>query len=493
MWSVVSVLAMSVPAAAQDALREADVVSRVMESSPSLRAAFADRAAARAALRASESERVAVYTMSVDGSHTERITNTAAGVAATTEDRLALTTGLAYTTEWGLGIAFDVAAGVASREVNRDPSTTLLFRIGPSYDATATLALTQPLLRGAGEDSVLAASRGAEASRTAAERTAESDASALLRDALVAHWELWYATRALAVEESALELGVRQVAEAELRASELGSITRVEVLRLSSDLANVRRAVAAAEATRERQAITLARLLGAGSDVASTLTATADTPIAVAPPALPELVEAAHELSPAIRALEAQREAARISRDRAADDAEVRLDLTGSVAAGVLFTDATLSTFNLPNGRPAVVAMIGLEMEVPLGPSAADGSLDQAEAELSAAEARLEAGTREVEAEIATRRAEVIAAMRDVELAAEVVAVAHELAEAERGGFELGTSNAYAVVEAQQSEREAELEHLRAIADYATANLRLEHATARLLDRLAVSLDEDAS
>lgn len=482
-------LGWAAPARAQD-VGERDVIARVLERNPSYRASLADRRAIRSALRGAEGDRTATFTASATGGYTERITNTAAGVAGTTEERIAFATGLAYTTSWGLGVTFDIEGGVGWRAVNRDPSTTMIFQIGPSYDTTATLGLRQPLLRGAGEDAVMGPVREAEANRRSADATAENELSQLLSDALSAHWELWYASRAFEVQEQALALGTRQVRDAELRAGELGTIARTEVLRLASDLAQVRRTHASAETTVATSAITVGRLLGYGSDETSALRALRELPLLEDPPSLASLVEGARQRSPELVALDADVEAARVALATARDAAEVRLDLTGELAAGVLFTNTTIDTFQLPNGRPAIIATVGLELEVPLGPSGASGDADVADAQLEAAQARLEVRAREIEAEIATLRAELLRGLRDVTLAEEAANAAHELAEAERQSFELGLSEAFTVVEAQQNERTAALSHLRAVADYATAAIELMHRTGNLLEQYGVTLPE---
>jgi len=483
---VLSVLA--TPAAAQE-LTETEVVSRLLERNPSFRASLADRVAARASARTASGGRVPVLTTTASGTHNESIVNSGTRILPNAADRIAFTSSLAYTTNWGLAVTFSLDGGFGSRTASNFGSPTPV-NIGFSYDATAALSLRQPLLRGAGEDSVLGAYLEAESGASHAEASAEAELSQLLSDALSAHWELWYATRALEVQESALELSTRQVSDADLRAHELGTIAPTEVLRLSVELTSIRRALASAESALATQAITIGRLLGLSPEEASPLRALPQTPIMEAPPSLASLLDGATERSANLRALEADVETARIVMARARDAAEVRLDLTGEVGAGVLFNDTTLSAGTLPNDRPAVSAMIGLELEAPMGPSAASAERDRADAQLEGAEARLEAGRGELAAQVATLHTELLRALRDVTLAQEAADASHALAEAERARFELGLNEAYDIVQAQQSEREALLSHLRAVADFATARIELEHRTGALLTALGVSLPE---
>lgn len=491
-WSLVVALVLTPLSASAQELGEREVVERLLAESPSLRASLADARAARARVTSAEGERLPVFTATATGSHTEQITNTAAGVAATATERIGFTTGLAYTTSWGLGVELGVTGGVGWREVNRDPSTTMLFRIGPNYDTSVTLGLTQPLFRGAGEDGVLGAVREAEAGRRSADATLEAELSQLCAEALGAHVELWYAQRALDVQTYAVALGERQVAEAELRVTELGTVARTEVLRLASELAGLRRTAAQAETTLVTQALALGRVLGFAPESAEGLRAEPEPPALEPPAALADLMETARARSPELASLEAEVQRAEAALARARDAAEPRVDLTGDLAAGVMFTDATLAMFQLPNDRPALSATVGLEVELPISDDAARGAREEAEANLEGAEARRSVREREIEADVASRRAELVRALRDVTLAEEAAEAAAALAEAERQSFALGLSESFAVVEAQQAEREARLSYLRAVADYAAARIELLDRTGTLLSALAVEIPEVA-
>lgn len=485
---VVSVLAVACPVTAQE-LNESEVISRVLENNPSFRASLADRVASRASVRSASGGRAPVLTTTATGTHNESIVNSGTRILPNAADRISFTSSLAYTTNWGLAVSFSLDGGFGSRTASNFGSPTPV-NIGFSYDATAALSLRQPLLRGAGEDAVLGAYLEAESGASSAEASAEAALSQLLSDALSAHWELWYATRALDVQQSALELGTRQVTEADLRANALGTIAPTEVLRLSVELASIRRAFASAESALATQAIAVGRLLGLGPEDASPLRALPETPAMDEPLDLASLLAGATDRSATLRALEADVETARIVLSRARDAAEVRLDLTGEVGAGVLFNDTTLAAGTLPNDRPAISAMIGLELEAPMGPSAASAERERAEAQVEGTEARLEAGRAELAAQVATLHTELLRALRDVTLAQEAADASHALAEAERARFELGLNEAYDIVQAQQSEREALLSHLRAVADFATARIELEHRTGALLPALGVSLPE---
>src|SRR5690606_10238217 len=101
--------------------------------------------------------------------------------------------------------------------------------------------------------------------------------------------------------------------------------------------------------------------------------------------------------------------------------------------------------------------------------------LAQAREELRAAEARYEAEAEAVEAQVASLVIELEAAAQQVDLAEQTAELAGQLAEAEKQRLELGSGTPAELVRAQQSHRESELRHLRAVVNQATARYRLEH------------------
>lgn len=485
--SVVLVVAISLvaPLASAQPLSEHDAIVRALRTSPRLRAALADRDAASAQVRAADGARLPVLVLGASGYHTETFAGASNGVARNMQDGGSVDGAVRFSTDLGTTIELGIRSAIGWRSVNRDPSTTTLFTIGPNYSGEVTLGLRQPLLRGAGDDATLAPRRQAEAARLAAEQQVAQSASQLVLDVLVAHRELWYAEEAHRVTEESLAATRRQHEESRLRFEELGTIPRTEMLRYASERASVEQSVARAQAEVESRAIELGRLLGLSPAESLALRAgIAD--VDPAPPATLELLaEAASQRSPELLALEADLQAA-AERERAARDADQpRLDLTSDLAVGALFNDTTIGPFQLPGDRPAFSAMVGVEFELPLGQSQQSAERQIAASQHDSARARYEERAQAIVAETAQRRTEIIAAARRVELAEDAAALARELAEAERQKVALGTATALEVVQAQQAEREAVLAGLRARADYAAAEARLAHVTGVLIDRFA--------
>ena len=132
--------------------------------------------------------------------------------------------------------------------------------------------------------------------------------------------------------------------------------------------------------------------------------------------------------------------------------------------------------------------MVGLELELPLVRSAAAAEHARALAQVTAASARYQARAQAIDAQVAELHARLAAAGERVALARTMAEAAQELAEAERNRLQLGTATSIDVVQAQQSEREAELQHLRVRVDQVQTALQLDHLTGALLVRHADAL-----
>ncbi|MCB9631808.1 MAG: TolC family protein [Sandaracinus sp.] len=459
-----------------------DALATALAASPELRAVVLDAVAARAATRAAEDARAPVVTASANGSFTESFSGTADGAVRNDARALNAAVGLAWTSDVGTVVGLDLATGASWRTVNRDPSTTTSFTIGPNYTGSLTLSARQPILRGAGRDVVRAAEREAAATERQSVESRDAQASAIVRDVLVAYWELWYAERALDVQREAVALATRQADDARERVA-LGTLANAERLQFASTLAGLRETERSAQATRRQRAVELARLLGVDPDALATAT---DAPTSPTPPSLDALVAQASEQAPELRSLEAAVEAARQRVVSARDASRARLDFVGRAGMVTLWADDTLPGLQLPDGRPGFVVSGGLELELPVGSSAADAQHTRAQAQLEAAEARLEVAQRDLRASLATAYETTADARDRIALAAEAAEVAEELAEAERGRLELGTTTPADLVAAQQDARAAELRRLRTVVDAVTNARRLEDAAGALLDRFAL-------
>ncbi len=484
------------PAASGTALSAAEAVRRAATGNPSLRAALLDARAAGHALRAEDGARDPRLVVALEGEHSQVQAragsaqdpdNTVASSDAarrTIDDAVRSRAALSYTTEIGTELELGTAAGVSwerRRWSGLQPLPSNL-NLGPTYTAEAYLSARQPLARGAGRDVQLAPIRQAEAGARAASSRARQTASQTALDVLETYWSLWYAERGVAVQEQAYAVAQSLVRDAELRANQLGTAARVDILQFSTSAASIADALSRARIEQRNTALELGRLLGLSPEDSRALVA-GDEPPELGLPALAALSEQLEQSSPALAALRADLERARSRTAVARNLDQPRVDLFARASVGTLWDET--SNFSLSGGRPAYGVLGGIELELPLGGGRFTSDAAAAELELEAAEERYRAELQSLAARASALSASLEAAREQMALSAQTAESARALAEAERQRLNLGTTTARDVVSAEQTAREAELRRLQAQVAQLSTRFQLEHAAGTLLARFA--------
>ncbi len=453
------------------ALSADEAVARALAHNPELEEAVATARASRAALRAAQDARTPRLTIGVEGGREERLGSGASGPVKSGANMLTPDATLAWNSPIGTSLGLTVGAN------STWPDAGLGVAAERELRWSAGLEARQPLLRGAGTSAVLAAERAAVARSAAAEATRLEAASRLVRDVRLAHRALSLAEEVLRIAGEAEQLAARQRQDAEAKERALGTIPKVEVLRFLSEHAAVRRNLEGARRERTLRALELARLMGAPPDEPAPTAAWSDATIAGS-------LAAAPLQTPALLAAEAELEAARERLVQADDAARLRLDLTGRAGLATLSTPSVSLADALANDQPAWQALVGAQLELPLGAAREHAEAAGAAAELRAAEARLRQREEALQSEWRGAQAELTSSREELALAKEAADAARALAEAERARLQLGTSVATELLAAQQGEREGALSARRAEAAYEAAALRLSHLTGVWLAEL---------
>lgn len=456
-------------------------IVRAFSANPDARVQRLNVDQARAQLEAAQGARVPLFVAGTSVGITERFSGTQNTVAKNVTQSIAGNLGLRYTTDVGTVLSLDVSTNAQRQQVNPTPAVPQTIRIGPNYSANTTLTVRQPLLRGAGREGQLGAIVAAAATLNQAERTREANASALVRDVLIAYWELWYADRALALQRQSLGVAEQQLEETRQRVESLGTAARSDMYRFATERSSILESVTSAEATRRSRAFELGRLLGIAPDMAATLSLNADAPVVAAPVASSVAIDAALVRAPDLAALQQQIQAASARLATARNAARTRLDVLSTLGANGLWTDDDLSGLHLPGDRPALVGTIGLELELPAGTSQLDGNLAAALASKSQAEASLESRQAQIRLDVALSHESLRSALTRLSQVQQSVDSARSVAEAEQQRLTLGTALPADVIVAQQTHRAAELRWMRTLIDAAVASTRLQHATGELL------------
>lgn len=476
-------LGVATRAARAETLSAEEAVGRAASRNPTLRAALLDLAAARHAAAAEEGARRPTLVASVDGQYGESMGSFGATPIRTEAKSVGSSVAVRYTTDAGTSLEVGASADASWR--SQTSAAGASTSSGPNYSATGYVTARQPLLRGAGNDTILAPYAQAQASADAAASQGEVTASQTALDVLGAYWELWYAEQAVAVQEQALAAAQRQLADARARAETLGTGSRVDVLQFATSAASIADTLSQARATRATRALELGRLLGMSPDEAASLRASGAPAAASGLPSASAVAQAVAARSPELAALRADIVAARSRVAAAADADQPRLDAFATASAGTLWASSGGAGLALIGGRPAFSVVGGLELELPFGGGRASADASRARVQLAAAEARYQARVDAIEAQASALLVALEAAAQQVELASETARMAAELVAAERQRLLLGTTTSAEVVRVEQTLREAELRRLRAVVSQATSRFQLEHATGALLDRFA--------
>lgn len=458
---------------AQEALR------RAAKQNPGLRAALIDISAAQLSVEAEASARDPVFIASATGSHTEAVSQSTVAGADDITSTQTIEAKAAFQFQTDVGTSLEVGT---SGDVTWRNRQTAALGTQPAYTALAYLTARQPLLKGAGTDAVLAQERQAAAALTVTELQRDAAASQTALEVLSAYWELWYATRAVEVQEKALSVAEKQLKDANTKLNDLGAGSKVDVLQFESNVASTKDGLSQARANRVARSLALSQLLGVKTPNAQPMDASGDLPTFGPQSDVTTLVAQASQRSPDLAAARADLEAAAI-RIEAADDADQPdLDVFATVSAGLLFGDDG-SGVSLLGGRPAFSVTGGIELMLPIGGGRAEADAARTRMQKKASEVRYEEREIALASEIASLDNSIRAGAEQVSLASDTARVAGELAEAERQRLLLGTNTPYDVVRAEQTLREAELRKLRAQVDEVTNHYRLEHATGVLLER----------
>ncbi|MDC0743298.1 TolC family protein [Polyangium mundeleinium] len=352
---------------------------------------------------------------------------------------------------------------------------------GVGYSMSTRLSLTQPILRGAGTRMGEAGLRAAELDRAAAHEGRERVASEVVRDALTAYWELWYASRSLGIEQAARDLAKTERDAADQR-REKGALAAVDVLSYETRIATLGESVTSAELSELQRGLELAQIL-AVIDPNVRLRA-AGSPDAPPVPTVAEVEKALTSLSPELKELEA-RVASAESRAQVAGDAyRPRLDVEGYVELRGLGNGSIAPAFAQIGTFGAVGGYVGFLFEAPLTTARESAEVENARINAQISKNQLESARSRIRILALRLVAQLESAEARRAAAMQTVAIAERQLEAERARFALGASTPLQVQQAEDTVRTSRLRVARATVDRTQALLSLEHAMGRIAARI---------
>lgn len=462
---------------AEEALRLA------AEQNPGLRSALL--AEERADAQITTEEGIYPFVFQADGGYTHSSTPSAVaagGVSHTRRDMVDLGASISKTFAVGTVTSFRLAG---NRQVSQGTVNGVEMVGDPAYGLTATLSVSQPLLRNFGNRVGRSGLRQARDEKTLARHTAERTASDLALSVLSTYWELWYAALAVEIDDRA-----KGVAEAQLRETRdrvaVGDAAPVDVLAYQTRVATLEEVLLAAESDRRRLGVSLAQALGIVRRTTEIYPKT-DEPLPRSEDELrlEGITHRALEMSPVIREAEASVALAEERASVAGEQGRQRLDLAGWFEARTLGNDELSPLFTQYGDGAAYSGYVGLQYELPLDDRSKEGERAAARVSVQIAKEQLRNAEHQVLADAARAVEGATTARKRLLLAEVTYDVAKQQAEAERERFRLGAATFVEVRDAEEAVREAELRVTRARVDRVIAELTLQHLTGTLLGRVA--------
>ncbi|HEX7500796.1 MAG TPA: TolC family protein, partial [Polyangia bacterium] len=395
------------------------------------------------------------------------------------------------TTTAALGLARSLETGGTLRlgvsEAASDTTGDSGVLAGTYYSSNLVLTFSHPLLRGFGTEVTLANLRKSRIQHDVAQLGRQMRACNVIRDVVIAYWELAYATQDLAIKRSALDLAQEQlrITQALIGAGRLAD----------SDAASVERAIAQRQedlATGEQilffRSLDLQRLFGVPADANIAQLAATDTPSAGTPNVDdPAEIGRALEANPQLRALRLGLRLSQLDLSTARSTLRPRLDFTGSVGPAGFKPDLGDSVKQAA-GFGALAWSAGLIFELPVQNRAARGQMQAAEEELNLARLNAEDFAAQLRDLVLRAARSIRTANARVALGRREVEFAQQNLDAERARFQAGRATNNDVLLRQQELKDAETRLLRSTVDQNESEIALAAATAEVLERYGVVL-----
>jgi len=355
------------------------------------------------------------------------------------------------------------------------------------YSGSLDVTYTQPLLRGHGEKFARANITRTRIASNAAQRKRHALAITVVRDVIVAYWELTYAQRSLEIRRGSLALAKERlrITRAGIKA---GAIAPIEALAVEQVIATREEEILASELDVTRRSLTLRRLSGLKIAPGHIDLATS-APVAVKAESFDfkGLLAHAYERSPEIAVLKAQKKGAKLEVEVTRNGLLPRLDLSMSFgpagAAGL-----PRSAFNQAARLDGYTFGVTLSYQQALGRTAARGAMRLSRTTLLSAKLGLIDARQQIASSLAlTVKTAQVAAGR-IKISARAIKLAKQNIKAEKSRFDLGRSTNFDITQRQEELKLAQLRFARATIDYINATTLIDATTGDLLPRYGIKL-----
>jgi outer membrane protein TolC len=342
----------------------------------------------------------------------------------------------------------------------------------------------QPLSRGFGPAVALANEHKADLAATEATIKAQLAAEEMVRDIVVAYWELAYTSFEVDVRTQAVDLAQKQdqLTHEQIRA---GSVASTALGSVTYEIATRQEALLRAQLDLEQKSLDLRRKSGLEIGKRDIVLrpgeqfAVGDEDFDV-----DEILERAHQANRQLATVQLEKKIADIDLDVAKDQVKPQLDLQ---LQGALLGNGDATAESVSSVGDSFQVTVGLSMSFELS-GAARHNREAAESKkhrLDIDRADLE---RQVDVQVVSAVKQVTAARTRVALAEKAIEVAEDNVRAERANFMVGRTTNFQVMQQQTQLIEARLAKGRAIADYHEAVAQLQFLSGILLEQYRVNV-----
>lgn len=422
-----------------------------------------------------------VFSASIDQDRTARkIDERAVQVNTESEDGT-------YT--YGISVPLRTGATVTAtmpvtRNYSRDDRTGSITR---TFDTSATIVVSQPLLRDAGVAITEAPITLAMLGRRQADAATRLAITNLLANAERFYWQHWAAAREVEIRHDQYQLAYKQLNQAE-RLAEAGLVPSLEIARSETGLSSRVESIIVAETQRRLAERALKRVINVpGRSLGSDVTVIPTTEPRLARPyfSVDRLLELAMENRMELLDSQLQLRIDRVNLDLARNDQLPSLALSFDYTFRGINRSLTTSVHNLDDGQTAGV---GLTLSMPLGNGAAKARTDRAS--LQALQTRTTEQVRRQTVEQEVRDAldtleqnwqRILASRNETEMAARIF-------DAENRQFVRGIRTSTEVLDAAQLLANAQLRQIAAMRDFEISKIELAFSTGTHLGTSRVKL-----
>jgi outer membrane protein TolC len=355
-----------------------------------------------------------------------------------------------------------------------------------SHQTTASISLTQPLLRGIGSDVALAKERKADLSLSEATITAQIEAEKMVLEVIKAYWELAYASHELDTRMDSLDLAERQekLTREEIRA---GASPTSALNAVIYEIASREEAKLRAQTELEAKSLELRRKAGLELNDRSLVIRPGEA-FAVGREEfeVADMLERSRQTNRRLVLLALKKRNVNVDVDVAKNAMLPQLDL--NLSAGLMGTGVSSDeAFSNASGANGYQVMASLTFQWEMSGAAKDAH----KAALSR-RAQIEVERLDIQRQIDTEVVQAVQLVKTsrvrVGLAEKAAAVAEENVKAERAQFQAQRSTNFDVMRRQSELAEANLRRGRAIAEYHMAVAQLQYLSGTLLETYGVNV-----